>query len=69
MAAAIHDSNLYDVAKAWADKMNQKLSSYGIIQEPAKEEKSHNRLNALKLKYDPENVFHQNPVNIDPKSE
>lgn len=65
---AIHDTNLYDVLKTWADSIDQKLSKYGIFPQGPEAEKVNERLKELKLKYDPENVFHQN-VNIDPKAE
>ena len=60
--------NLYDVIKNWADSIDQKLSKYGIFPQGPEADKVHRRLKELKLKYDPENVFHQN-VNINPKAE
>ncbi|CAH3109903.1 unnamed protein product [Porites lobata] len=65
---ATQDPNSYDVIKTWADNINQKLSKYGIFPQGPEAEKVMQRLKELKVKYDPENVFHQN-VNIDPKKE
>jgi len=65
---AIRDSNFSDAIKAWVDSIDQKLSKYGIFPKGPEAEKVQKRLKELKLKYDPENVFHQN-VNIDPKAE
>lgn len=65
---ATHDTNLYDVIKTWADSIDQKLSKYGIFPQGPEADKVHERLKQLKLKYDPENVFHQN-ININPKAE
>ena len=62
------DQNSYDVIKTWADNINQKLSKYGIFPQGPEAERVMQRLKELKVKYDPENVFHQN-VNIDPKKE
>ena len=62
------NQNSYDVIKTWADNINQKLSKYGIFPQGPEAEKVMQRLKELKVKYDPENVFHQN-VNIDPKKE
>ena len=66
--AGTKDPNSYDVIKTWADNINQKLSKYGIFPQGPEAEKVMQRLKELKVKYDPENVFHQN-VNIDPKKE
>ena len=66
--AGTQDPNSYDVIKTWADNINQKLSKYGIFPQGPEAEKVLQRLKELKVKYDPENVFHQN-VNIDPKKE
>ena len=54
--------------KTWADSLDQKLSKYGIVQQGPEAEKVRESLKELKLKYDPENVFHEN-VNIDPKAD
>ena len=66
---AAQDRNSYDVVKAWADGLDQKLSKYGIFPQGPQAEKVQKRLKELKIKYDPENVFHQNVPNIDPKKE
>ena len=66
---APQDRNTYDVVKAWADGLDQKLSKYGIFPQGPQAEKVQKRLKELKIKYDPENVFHQNVPNIDPKKE
>ena len=66
---AAQDRNTYDVVKAWADGLDQKLSKYGIFPQGPETEKVQKRLKELKIKYDPENVFHQNVPNIDPKKE
>ena len=44
------------------------MSKYGIFPQGPEAEKVMKILKELKVKYDPENVFHQN-VNIDPKKE
>ena len=62
------DPNSFDVIKTWADSLDQKLSKYGIVPQGPEAEKVHESLKELKVKYDPENVFHQN-INIDPKAE
>ena len=46
--------------------MDNRLSKYGIFPYDPEAEEEHERIRALKLKYDPENVFHHN-FNIDPK--
>ena len=66
---ATQDPNSYDVIKTWADDIDKKLSKYGIFPQGPKAEKVQKRLKELKIKYDPENVFHQNVPNIDPKKE
>lgn len=65
VVAAIHDSNFYDAVKMWADSIDKRLSKYGICPQGPEAEKDHNRLKELKLKYDPENFFHQN-INVEP---
>ena len=65
---AVKDKSSYEALKIWADTVDQKLSKYGIIPQGPKAEEVQKRLKELKLKYDPENVFHQN-VNISPKEE
>lgn len=68
IVSAIHDSDSHDAVKSWVDSIDKRLSKYGIFPQGEATEKEHNRLKELKLKYDPENIFHQN-LNIDPKKD
>lgn len=68
IVSAIHDSDSHDAVKSWVDSIDKRLSRYGIFPQGEAAEKEHNRLKELKLKYDPENIFHQN-LNIDPKKD
>ena len=66
IVAGTPDSNFYEDVKTWVDSMDNGLSKYGIFPYGPEAEEEHERIRALKVKYDPENVFHHN-LNIDPK--
>ena len=66
IVGAIHGSDSHDAVKAWVDNIDKRLSKYGIYPQGEEAEKGQDRLKQLKLKYDPENIFHQN-INIDIK--
>lgn len=66
IVAGTPDSNFYEDVKTWVDSMDNRLSKYGIFPYGPEAEEEHERIRALKVKYDPENVFHHN-LNIDPK--
>lgn len=66
IVSAIHGSDSHDAVKSWVDNIDKRLSKYGIFPQGEEAEKEQDRLKQLKLKYDPENIFHQN-INIDIK--
>lgn len=66
IVSAIHGSDSHDAVKSWVDNIDKRLSKYGIFPQGEEAEKEQDRLKQLKLKYDSENIFHQN-INIDIK--